>query len=123
MLKFTKDHEWIRLDGEIATVGITGFAQDQLGDLVFVELPEIGRSVAQGDEVAVVESTKAAGEVYAPADGEVTEVNSTLEDEPGQVNSDPLGNGWLFKLKLRDPDQLAALMDEAAYTAFAEEQG
>jgi glycine cleavage system H protein len=115
MLKFTKDHEWLRVDGDVATVGITMHAQEQLGDLVFVELPEPGKSVEQGGAVAVVESVKAASEVYAPVAGTVTEVNSAIVDEPGVVNADPMGKGWFFKLKVADASQLAGLMDEAAY--------
>jgi len=118
VLKYTKDHEWIRIDGEIGTVGISPYAQQQLGDIVFVELPEVGQSVAQGGEVAVVESVKAASEIYAPIDGEVTEVNSALADEPAQVNNDPLGAGWFFRVRIVSPNQLDALMDEEAYQHY-----
>ncbi len=117
-LRFTKDHEWIRLEGEIATVGITAYAQEQLGDVVFVELPEIGRAVSQGKDAAVVESVKAASEVFAPLDGTVAEVNAALADEPAKVNTDPEGEGWFFKMRLAAPDQLDALMDEEGYKAF-----
>jgi glycine cleavage system H protein len=115
MLKFTKDHEWVRLDGDVATVGITAHAQEQLGDLVFVELPEPGKAFEQGAAAAVVESVKAASDVYAPVGGTVTEVNRAVVDEPGGVNADPMGKGWLFKLRIADAAQLTGLMDEAAY--------
>ena len=118
-LKFTEDHEWIKVDGDIATVGITEHAQDSLGDVVFVELPEAGREVAQKDEVGVVESVKAAADIYAPVSGTITEANQALADDPSLANSDPMGAGWFFKIKLADPSQLDALMDEAAYKAFA----
>jgi glycine cleavage system H protein len=112
---FTEDHEWIRVENGVATVGITDYAQEQLGDLVFVELPEKGRKVAKGDTAVVVESVKAASDVYAPADGEITEVNGKLSGEPALVNSAPTGDGWLWKMKLSDEGQLSGLMDEAAY--------
>jgi glycine cleavage system H protein len=115
MLKFTKDHEWVRIEGDTATVGITAHAQEQLGDLVFVELPEPGKAFEQGSAAAVVESVKAASDVYAPIDGTVTEINQAVVDEPGGVNADPMGKGWLFKLKVADVAQFDALMDEAAY--------
>jgi glycine cleavage system H protein len=118
---FTKDHEWIRVDGGIATVGITHHAQDQLGDVVFVELPEVGRKAAKGDAVAVVESVKAASDVYAPVAGEVTEVNMTLVDQPALVNEDAEGKAWFFRLRISDATELDALMDRAAYEAFAKE--
>ena len=116
--RFTQDHEWIRVDGDVGAVGITDYAQGQLGDVVFVELPEIGRQVAKGDEVAVVESVKAASEVYAPISGEVVEANEALTDQPALVNQAPLGDGWFFKIKLSDPGELEGLMDKAAYEAF-----
>jgi len=115
MLKFTKDHEWVRVEGNMATVGITDHAQEQLGDLVFVELPAPGMAFSQGGAAAVVESVKAASDVYAPVGGTVMEVNQAVVDEPGIVNADPMGKGWLFKLKIADPAQLDGLMDEAAY--------
>lgn len=118
-VKYTEDHEWIRLDGDIATVGITTHAQDALGDVVFVELPEVGKTYAQKEVAGVVESVKAAADVYMPLSGEVTEVNEALRDEPSLANSDPTGAGWFFKVKLSDAGQLTALMDEAAYQAFA----
>ncbi len=115
--RYTKDHEWIRLEGDTAIVGITHFAAEQLGDVVFVELPEIGKKVTKGGEMAVVESVKAASEVYAPVNGEVVEVNSELESTPQTVNEAPDGAGWFVKLKLSDASQLDGLMDEAAYKA------
>jgi glycine cleavage system H protein len=118
MLKYTKDHEWLRLDGDVATVGITPYAQDKLGDLVFVELPTIGASFEQGAAAAVVESVKAASDVYAPVAGEVVAVNDKLANEPGLVNSDPIGEGWLFRIKIADKAELATLLDEAAYNGI-----
>ncbi|WP_323762149.1 glycine cleavage system protein GcvH [Maricaulis sp.] len=115
--RYTEDHEWITVDGDIATVGITAFAAGQLGDVVFVELPEVGKTLAKGDEFAVVESVKAASEVYAPVDGEITAVNDALEGEPAKVNEDATGEGWFVKIKLSDAAQLDGLMDEAAYNA------
>lgn len=121
MLRFTKDHEWIRVEGDTAVVGVTDFAQEQLGDIVYVELPEVGRKLEQGKEAGVVESVKAANEVYAPASGEVTEINKALADDPARVNSAAMGEGWFFKLKLADAKELDALMDEKAYQAFTAE--
>jgi glycine cleavage system H protein len=117
-IRYTKDHEYVRLDGDVATVGITDHAQEQLGDIVFVELPPVGKSVEQGAEAAVVESVKAASEVYAPLSGEVVEVNGALEGEPAKVNADPLGEGWFLKLKVKDKSQFEALMDADAYNEF-----
>ena len=119
-VKYTEDHEWLKLEGDIATVGITVHAQDALGDVVFVELPEVGTTFAQKDTAGVVESVKAAADVYMPVSGEITEVNEALRDDPSLANSDPLGAGWFFKVKLSDPSQLDALMDETSYTAFSE---
>ncbi len=117
-LRMTGDHEWIRMDSaDTGTVGITHYAQEQLGDVVFVELPEVGRRVAKGEDVAVIESVKAAAECKAPAAGTVTEVNRALADEPARVNRDPTGAGWFFKLKLDDPGEIEQLMDEDAYKA------
>ena len=114
-IKFTDDHEWIRMEGDVGTVGITDHAQEQLGELVFVELPEVGRELSKGDEAAVIESVKAASELHSPASGTVTEVNDALNDEPTKVNEDAQGEGWFFKLKVSDAAELDALMDEAAY--------
>jgi glycine cleavage system H protein len=118
--RYTRDHEWIRLDGDTATVGITDYAQEQLGDIVFVELPEVGKKLTKGAEAAVVESVKAASEVFAPVTGEVVEVNDTLADAPGSVNDEPEGSGWFMKLKVRDRAEVEALMDSDAYKAFLE---
>ena len=120
--RFTKDHEWVRLEGDLAVIGITDYAQSHLGDVVYVELPEPGHRVEQGKEAAVVESVKAASEVYAPVSGEVAEVNDGLAADPAKVNADPLGDGWFMKLRLVDAGQLDGLMDEAAYQRFVEEQ-
>lgn len=122
-LRYSEEHEWVSVDGDVATVGISDFAQQQLGDVVFVELPEIGRTVTRGDEVAVVESVKAASEVYAPVSGEVVEVNELLGDEPGTVNESAEADGWFFRLRLTDRSELDELMDAAAYKTFADEQG
>lgn len=116
--RYTEDHEWLDVDGDTATVGISDHAQEQLGDIVFVELPEVGKALEKGKEAAVVESVKAASEIYAPADGEVLEVNEALNDDPAKVNSAAEGDGWFFKMKLSDPAQVESLMDEAAYKAF-----
>ncbi len=120
---YTEDHEWVRADGAVATIGITAYAQEQLGDVVFVELPEVGKKISQGDQAAVIESVKAAAELYAPADGEIVEVNGSLGDDPSLVNSSPTENGWFVKIKFSDPDQIAGLMDEGAYKSFLEELG
>ncbi len=117
-VRYTEEHEWIRLEGEVGVVGITDYAQEQLGDVVFVELPELGRRVEKAAEVAVVESVKAASEVYAPVSGVVVEVNETLGDEPEQVNGAPTGDGWFFKIRLSDPSELDGMMDETAYLEF-----
>ena len=119
---FTKEHEWIEVDGDTATVGISDFAQGQLGDIVFVEVPEAGQQLSQGKEAAVVESVKAASDVYAPVSGEVLEGNQALVDDPALVNSDAEGGGWFFKLKLSDQGQLGGLMDANAYKAFCDSQ-
>ncbi len=118
MMRFTKDHEWVRVEGEIATVGITDHAQEQLGELVFVELPAIGARFDKGAVAVVVESVKAASDVYSPVAGEVVAVNQPVADDPTLVNSDPTGNGWMFKVKLSSPSQTDELMDEAAYEAM-----
>lgn len=117
--KFTQEHEWLRSEADgTVTVGITDFAQSHLGDLVFIQLPEVGKEMSKGDEAAVIESVKTAGEINMPADGTIVEINALLADEPGKVNEDPLGEGWFFKMKVNNPDALSALMDETAYTAF-----
>ncbi|MAN64251.1 MAG: glycine cleavage system protein H [Parvibaculum sp.] len=117
-VKFTEDHEWVLVEGDVATIGITNYAQEQLGDVVFVELPEVGREVAKGDEAAVVESVKAASEVYAPITGEIVEINGALDETPAKVNEDAQGAGWFVKMKLSDTSELEELMDEAAYNTF-----
>lgn len=117
-IRYTADHEWVRIEGDAAVVGLTNYAQEQLGELVFVELPDIGRELSKGDEAAVVESVKAASEIHSPVSGTVTEINETLTDQPTKVNEDPLGDGWFFKLKLSNPGELDELMDEAAYKAI-----
>ena len=118
-VKYTEDHEWLKIEGDIATIGITVHAQDALGDVVFVDLPAVGALLAQKDTAGVVESVKAAADVYMPVGGEVIEVNEALRDDPSLANSDPLGAGWFFKVKLSDPSQLDALMDETSYTTFS----
>ena len=117
--KYTEDHEWIRVEGDIATVGITVHAQDALGDVVFVDLPEVGKSFEQKDVAGVVESVKAAADVYMPVSGDIVEVNENLRADPSLANSDPLGSGWFFKVKLSDASQIDALLDETAYNAFS----
>lgn len=118
--KYTEDHEYIRVEGNQGTVGITDYAQGQLGDVVFVDVPEVGAKFAKGDEVAVVESVKAASEIYAPVSGTVVAVNETLADEPGLVNSDPVVNGWFFKIEIDDASELEGLLDDNAYKAHIE---
>ena len=122
-VKYSKEHEWIRVEGDVGTVGITQYAQEQLGDVVFVELPQAGRKVAKGEAGAVVESVKAASDIYAPVSGEVTEANAALADTPGDVNAEPMGKGWFFKIKLANQSELDGLMDEAAYAAFVKSLG
>jgi len=121
-MRYSKDHEWIRIEGQDGTVGITEHAQQQLGDLVFVELPEIGRAVQQGEECAVVESVKAASEVYAPITGTITEINQPLPDDPGLVNREAEAGGWLFKMSIGNPAELEELMDKEAYAQFVAEE-
>ena len=121
--KFTKDHEWIDIQGDVARIGITNYAQEQLGDVVFVELPEAGRQFQQGNDAAVVESVKAASEVYAPVSGEIVEPNTKLEDDPALVNQDPTESGWFFTMKVSNPDELNDLMDEATYADYVKELG
>jgi glycine cleavage system H protein len=120
MRYFTDEHEWIEVDGDVATVGITDYAQGQLGDIVFVELPAVGTAIAKGKDAAVVESVKAASDVYAPITGEVTETNGALEEDPALVNTAPEGEGWFFRMTIADASQLEGLMDEAGYKAFVE---
>jgi glycine cleavage system H protein len=117
-VKYSKDHEYIRIDGDVGTVGISHYAQEQLGDVVFVELPAPGKSFKKGDSAAVVESVKAASDIYAPVSGEVTAANPDLEGAPATVNDDPAGKGWFFKIRIANPSELDGLMDEAAYKAF-----
>ena len=120
--RFTKDHEWILLeDGDIGVVGITDYAQDQLGELVYVELPEVDQELASGTDAVIIESVKAAGEVKAPVNGTVVEINDSLVDEPEKVNNDPMGDGWFIKMKVTDPDELDDLMDEDAYKEYIDD--
>ena len=121
--KYTEEHEWVRVEGDVATVGITQYAQEQLGDVVFVEVPAVGRKVAKGEACAVVESVKAASDIYAPVAGEIVEGNAALAASPGDVNAEPTGKGWFFKLKLGDKAELDGLMDEAGYEAFVKSLG
>jgi len=121
-VKYTDEHEWIRVDGDVATVGITAYAAEQLGDVVFVELPEVGKTVEKGGDAAVVESVKAASEVFAPVSGEVVEVNEALNDAPQTVNESAEGDGWFIKIKLSNPSELDSLMDADAYKAFVDSQ-
>ena len=122
-MQFSEDHEWVVVDGDVATVGITNFAQEQLGDIVFVDLPDAGKTVAKSDEVAVVESVKAAAEVYTPLSGDIVETNDVLDSAPETVNSDPQAGAWFFKIKMSDPGELDDLMDAAAYDVFASDEG
>ena len=117
-MKFTEEHEWLRVEGDVVVVGITAHAAEQLGDVVFIELPEIGDEVVKDDDIVVIESVKAASDILAPIDGEVVEVNTILNDEPGKVNEDPQGDAWFFKLKASDVSQMDDYMDEAAYNKF-----
>ena len=119
-LRYTDDHEWIRLEGEVATVGVSNYAQEQLGDVVYVDLPDVGKSISKGSEAAVVESVKAASEVYAPVSGEIVEVNQTLGDDPAQINRDAEGSGWFVKIRVSDPGELDGLMNADEYAEFVE---
>ncbi len=121
--KYTKEHEWLRVEGDVGTIGITEYAQEQLGDVVFVDVPQAGRKVAKGEACAVVELVKAASDIYAPVSGEVVEANAALADTPGDVNAEPMGKGWFFKIKLSDKGELSGLMDEAAYNDFVKSLG
>jgi glycine cleavage system H protein len=122
-VKYSNEHEWIRVEGDVGTVGISQYAQEQLGDVVFVDVPQAGRKIAKGESVAVVESVKAASDIYTPASGEVTEGNTALGDTPGDINADPMGKGWIFKVKLANPADLDSLMDQAAYDDFVKSLG
>ena len=117
-IRYSQEHEWIRVEGDVGTIGISRYAQEQLGDVVFVDVPQAGRKVAKGESVAVVESVKAASDIYSPASGEVIEANAALAESPGVVNADPMGKGWFFKIKLANKADLDGLMDEAAYADF-----
>ncbi len=123
MKKYTKTHEWIELSDGTGTVGITNYAQERLGDVVYVELPDVGKKVKKGETVLTIESVKAASDVYSPVDGEVVEVNETLNDNPGLINEDPEGKGWIFKIKVENPSQLDELLSEEEYKKFCEEEG
>ena len=122
-VKYTDEHEWISIEGDVGTIGISAYAQEQLGDVVFVDVPQAGRKVTKGESVAVVESVKAASDIYAPASGEIIEANAGLAETPGDVNTEPMGKGWFFKMKLADKSELAGLMDQAAYEAFVKGLG
>lgn len=122
-LKYTPDHEWVRVEGDVVTVGITHFAQDQLGDVVFVDMPEVGADVARGDSVAEVESTKTVSDIYAPVSGTIVEINGELDGNEEQVNKSPYGDGWLFRIRLSDATELDGLMDAATYGAHVDAQG
>ena len=122
-VKYSNEHEWIRVEGDVGTIGITNYAQEQLGDVVFVDVPAVGRKVAKGESVAVVESVKAASDIFAPASGEIVEGNAALADSPGDVNAEPMGKGWFFKIKLANKSELDGLMDEAAYDTFVKSLG
>ena len=121
-LKFLSSHEWVLVEGNIATIGVSDHAQELLGDLVYVELPEQGSSISAGDSVAVIESVKAASDTYAPVSGEVVEVNSELEDSPEKINDDPYGDGWMYKVSLEDPEEVEALLDAEAYSVTIEDE-
>ena len=122
-VKYSNEHEWIRVEGDVGTVGISQYAQEQLGDVVFVDVPQAGRKVAKGESVAVVESVKAASDIYSPVSGEVAEGNAALADAPGDINADPMGKGWIFKIKLANKADLDGLMDQPAYDAFVKSLG
>jgi glycine cleavage system H protein len=122
-VRYSNEHEWIRVEGDVGTIGITNYAQEQLGDVVFVDVPQAGRKIAKGESVAVVESVKAASDIYSPVSGEVTEANAGLADAPGDVNAEPMGKGWFFKVRLSDKGELDGLMDEKGYEAFVKSLG
>lgn len=123
VVKYSEEHEWIRVEGDTGTIGITQYAQEQLGDVVFVDVPAVGRKVAKGESVAVVESVKAASDIYSPVSGEVVEANAALAESPGDVNLEPMGKGWFFKLTIADKSELDELMDEAGYATFLKSLG
>jgi glycine cleavage system H protein len=122
-VKYTNEHEWIRVDGDVGTIGITNYAQEQLGDVVFVDVPQVGRKVTKGESIAVVESVKAASDIFAPVSGEIVEANGALTDAPGDINAEPMGKGWFFKIRLSNKSELAGLMDEPAYNTFVKGLG
>jgi glycine cleavage system H protein len=122
-VKYTNEHEWIRVDGDVGTIGITNYAQEQLGDVVFVDVPQVGRKVTKGESIAVVESVPAASDIFAPVSGEIVEANGALTDAPGDVNAEPMGKGWFFKIRLSNKSELAGLMDEPAYNTFVKGLG
>ena len=122
-VKYTNEHEWIRVDGDVGTIGITNYAQEQLGDVVFVDVPQVGRKVTKGESIAVVESVKAASDIFAPVSGEIVEANGALTDAPGDVNAEPMGKGWFFKIRLSNKSELTGLMDEPAYNTFVKGLG
>jgi glycine cleavage system H protein len=122
-VKYSNEHEWIRVEGDVGTIGITNYAQEQLGDVVFVDVPAVGRKVTKGESVAVVESVKAASDIFSPVSGEIVEGNASLADSPGDVNAEPMGKGWFFKIKLSNKSELDGLMDEAAYNTFVKGLG
>ena len=122
-VKYSNEHEWIRVEGDVGTIGITNYAQEQLGDVVFVDVPAVGRKVTKGESVAVVESVKAASDIFSPASGEIVEGNAALADSPGDVNAEPMGKGWFFKIRLSNKSELDGLMDEAAYDTFVKSLG
>ena len=122
-VKYSNEHEWIRVEGDVGTIGITQYAQEQLGDVVFVDVPQVGRKVTKGESIAVVESVKAASDIFAPVSGEIVEANGALTDAPGDVNAEPMGKGWFFKIRLSNKSELAGLMDEAAYNTFVKGLG
>jgi glycine cleavage system H protein len=122
-VKYSNEHEWIRVEGDVGTIGITNYAQEQLGDVVFVDVPAVGRKVTKGESVAVVESVKAASDIFSPVSGEIVEGNAALADSPGDVNAEPMGKGWFFKIRLSNKSELDGLMDEAAYDAFVKGLG
>ena len=122
-VKYSNEHEWIRVEGDVGTIGITNYAQEQLGDVVFVDVPAVGRKVAKGESVAVVESVKAASDIFSPASGEIVEGNAALADSPGDVNAEPMGKGWFFRIRLSNKSELGGLMDEAGYNTFVKGLG